>query len=252
MPCFIVFTLAGPLASFGSVAGNVRRGTESRPGHAMLVGLVAAALGIRRDQSGELAALSDACKFAVRVDQPGELMTDFHTAQSAKRTRGFAPKTRRQMLVEGERTTIVTRREYLCDVRFTIAADIDHPRLSQSDVIACLKQPRFTLYLGRKSCPPALPLDPLSVEAATVDGAFGHYDTEAGKRLAALTLRDEATKDIAVDARLDVSAPPARRERRRVLPVDRGTWRFDPLEELVLTATPSDGPPADAPDDEER
>lgn len=246
MPSFIVFTLAGPMASFGTVAGNERRGTESRPGHSMLTGLMAAALGLRRDQSVDLAALSDACMFAVRVDRPGHLMTDFHTAQSAKRKKVFAPETRRQMLDEGERTTIVTKREYLCDARFTIAVAFSHPQLTPGELIQHLKQPRFTLYLGRKSCPPALPLYPKLIDVATIDAALERYDEITETRAAcfwdknARALRVEApSREVAIDARLATDHQAYRSERRRVRPVDRGSWRFDPLEELVLAAPKS-------------
>src|SRR5690606_37034561 len=69
---YIVFTLAAPLASFGGVAGNERRGSMDRPGHSMLAGLVSAALGIRRIDEDLLRRLSDACRFAVRADAPGQ------------------------------------------------------------------------------------------------------------------------------------------------------------------------------------
>ncbi|MFN4207948.1 MAG: type I-E CRISPR-associated protein Cas5/CasD [Agrobacterium albertimagni] len=249
MPDFIVFTLAGPMASFGTVAGNERRGTEWRPGHSMLVGILAAALGIRRKQAGQLAELSDACQFAVRVDRPGTLMTDYHTAQSAKRNsklKGVA--TRREMLLKGDRTTIVTFREYLMDVQFTVAVAFIHPTIAPAALVEALQQPALTLYLGRKSCPPSLPLNPkLIADAAGGEDAFYRYDIETSGQASQFwgsfsrTRREQkrsTAPEIALDARLGASASTHRRERRRVRPVDRGTWRFDPLDELVLSAPP--------------
>ncbi len=247
MPDFVVFTLAGPMASFGTVAGNERRGTESRPGHSMLVGLLAAALGIRRTEALALAGLSDACRFAVRVDRPGMLMTDYHTVQSAKRNKKIAGvATRREMLIEGDRTTIVTRREYLMDVHFTVAVAFAHASIAPAVLVEALRRPGFALYLGRKSCPPALPLNPiLIVGAGGGEDAFDRYDDATqrradcfwGSRSRRARERTRSTgSEIALDARLGTAAAAHRRERRRVRPVDRGTWRFDPLDELVLAA----------------
>lgn len=244
MPDYIVFTLAGPLGSFATVAGNERRGTEARPGHAMLVGLLSAALGIRRTEEAALMAISDACKFAIRTDQPGQLLTDFHTAQSAKRKKGFAPLTRRQMLEEGTRTTIVTRREYLEDIRFTIAVLFQHGNISQDQLIEKLRTPIFSLYLGRKSCPPALPLDPHLIEgAATPEDALTEHDIKTKYRAEKFWLhprlvsrRPAESRELAIDARMGERSTTHRRERRRVKPVDRNSWRFQSLDELVLSA----------------
>lgn len=247
MPDFVVFTLAGPMASFGTVAGNERRGTESRPGHSMLVGLLAAALGIRRTEAAQLGELSDACRFAVQVDRPGALITDYHTVQSAKRNQKIAGvATRREMLIEGDRTTIVTRREYLMDVQFTVAVAFAHATIAPGALIEALRRPGFALYLGRKSCPPSLPLNPkLITDANSSEDAIDSYDRTTLSRAACFwgscsrSGREHnrlTGPEIALDARLGTSAPTVRRERRRVRPVDRGTWRFDPLDELVVPA----------------
>lgn len=244
MPDYVVFTLAGPLASFATVAGNERRGTEPRPGHAMLAGLLSAALGIRRTQAADLSAISDACRFAIRTDKSGQPVTDFHTAQSAKRKKGFTPETRRQMLQDGTRRTIVTRREYLQDIRFTIAVIFQHGEITPAQLKEKLRSPLFTLYLGRKSCPPALPLDPCIIEgASSPEEAFSNYDKLTENRALKLWQanqfygRSESEySELAVDARIGERSETHRRERRRVRPVDRNSWRFETLDELVLSA----------------
>lgn len=40
---------------------------------------------------------------------------------------------------------------------------------------AALREPRFTLYLGRKACPPAAPLWPQVITAESAKAAFAHY-----------------------------------------------------------------------------
>lgn len=231
---FTVFTLAGPFASFGTVAGNERRGTADRPGHSMLVGLLAAALGIRRDEADRLAALSDACRFAVRTDTAGALFTDYHTVQSAKRRRGFAPATRREMLAIGNITTTITKREYLAGSRFTAALSLAEETYSHAAIVGALKRPVFTLYLGRKSCPPALPLDPDTVEADGAAAALALYDRDRADRFWPTR---RPVGGLVVDARLEpgmVADETRRQETRRTRPRDRRAWTFDLLDELVL------------------
>jgi len=231
---FTVFTLAGPFASFGTVAGNERRGTAERPGHSMLAGLVAAALGIRRDEAGRLAALAEACRFAVRTDAAGDLLVDYHTVQSAKRRRGFAPATRRAMLATGDVTTTITRREYLIGARFTVALALEGGAFAHEEVKAALTRPVFALWLGRKSCPPALPLDPATVEAPDAAAAFGAYDLARQARAARFwPVRDRAGQ-VAADARLFDPNRRGTHELRRTAPRSRRAWTFDLLDELVL------------------
>lgn len=252
---FLVFTLAGPFASFGEVAGNERRSTRGRPGHSMLVGLIAAALGIKREETERLQQLSNSCRFAVRTDRSGGFLVDYHTIQSAKRRRNFAPATRKQMLEEGDQTTIITRREYLMDVHFTVALSLADEAGSLADICGSLITPKFSLYLGRRACPPSLPLMPVVIGADKPQAAFALYDAVSATAVKSLWPAPAArnrvgaeTSQIAVDNRLLVPgqarAQPAagRLERRRTLPVDRNTWRFDTLDELVLTPDPA--PPA--------
>lgn len=77
MSSVLVLRLAGPMQSWGSSSRFTRRSTEAFPTKSALVGLLAAAQGRRRsDPIEDLAEL----RFAVRVDQPGQLLRDFHTA----------------------------------------------------------------------------------------------------------------------------------------------------------------------------
>ena len=77
MSAVLVLRLAGPMQSWGSDSRFTRRSTEAFPTKSALVGLLGAAQGRRRsDPIEDLAELS----VAVRVDQPGQLLRDFHTA----------------------------------------------------------------------------------------------------------------------------------------------------------------------------
>jgi CRISPR system Cascade subunit CasD len=127
----LLLRLAAPLQSWGSDSKFNRRLTEREPTKSGVIGLLAAALGRgRADDVSDLAAL----KFGVRIEQPGELVQDFHTA-------------RRDDLA------FVTKRYYLADAVFLAGVESDDAFLGILD--AAVRAPVFPLYLGRRSCPPA-------------------------------------------------------------------------------------------------
>ena len=78
---YLLFRLYGPLASWGRVAVGGVRGSDAHPSKSAVLGLVAAALGLRRDDAAAQARLAAGYGFAVRVDAPGVLLRDYHTAQ---------------------------------------------------------------------------------------------------------------------------------------------------------------------------
>lgn len=78
----LLLRLAGPLQSWGTDSKFEVRRTENEPSKSGVIGLVAAALGIRRNE--EISELNS-LRMGVRVDQEGKLMRDFHTAHSEKK-----------------------------------------------------------------------------------------------------------------------------------------------------------------------
>lgn len=233
MPEFLVFTLAAPMASFGGVAGNYRRSSMDRPGHSLVVGLLGAALGLVRDDE-RLPALAATLRVAVAMDTPGRALLDFHTVQTAKERKGFRPATRRQALADGDLNTIITEREYRTDVLATVAVTTEGGSFALGEMAAALETPRFTLYLGRKSCPLALPVTPRRLERADAAEAMRDYREGVASHMAALFgLKPEKAR-VAVDARLHPGQR-GRRETRRTMPDDRRTWQYGLLDELVLS-----------------
>ncbi len=94
----LLLRLAAPLQSWGSDSKFETRKTGREPTKSGVVGLLAAALGLRRDDTEGLARLNG-LRFAVRADQEGSLLVDFHTAKSRD-------------------TSYVTYRHYLQDAVF--------------------------------------------------------------------------------------------------------------------------------------
>ena len=171
---FLAFRLYAPLSSWGDVAVGEHRPSQAYPGRSAVLGLLAAALGIRRDQDESLAAMSRALGIAVAVYSSGTLLRDYHTTQvpSEKDLKKRPQRTRADELAvpKSDLNTILSTRDYredaLCVVLIWIKAE--PPPQTLDALQAALLRPRFTLYLGRKSCPPACPLQPQIVHAISL------------------------------------------------------------------------------------
>ncbi|MFF5407830.1 type I-E CRISPR-associated protein Cas5/CasD [Streptomyces misionensis] len=136
----LTLRLAGPLQSWGASARFTRRTTESAPTKSGVIGLLAAAAGIERGDDNALNPLA-ALRFGVRIDQPGTRVRDFHTAHHG---------------VTGKSMPL-SERFYLADAVFVAALEGDHHLLSE--LHAALRAPVYPPFLGRRSCPPSLPIE---------------------------------------------------------------------------------------------
>ncbi|MFK4694195.1 type I-E CRISPR-associated protein Cas5/CasD [Streptomyces pristinaespiralis] len=136
----LTLRLAGPLQSWGASARFARRTTEAAPTKSGVIGMLAAAAGIERGDDERLAPLA-ALKFGVRIDQPGTRVRDFHTAHHG---------------VTGKSMPL-SERFYLADAVFVAALEGDRPLLGE--LHAALRAPVYAPFLGRRSCPPSLPVE---------------------------------------------------------------------------------------------
>ena len=143
----LLLRLAAPLQAWGSDSKFETRKTDREPTKSGVIGLMAAALGLRRDDTAGLARLNR-LQFAVRVDREGELLVDYHIASWEKE----APKKGKT-----EKKTCVTYRHYLQDAVFLVGLESEDETWLQ-ELEAALRHPVYPLYLGRRSCPPTLPL----------------------------------------------------------------------------------------------
>ncbi|MCS6808955.1 MAG: type I-E CRISPR-associated protein Cas5/CasD [Bacteroidota bacterium] len=183
---FLCFRIYAPFAAFGSLAVSTERDTVIHPTKSSLVGLVAAAFGIKREEQDKTENLSKAVRFAVRVDAPSFFWQDYHTVQTPGNIRNIPHKhwkTRWEELGYSQEysnryakhvETIISYRNYVSNALYTVClwlcsntTDLTLERIKER-----LEKPVFTLYAGRKSCPLALPLAPRIVEAETVKAAF--------------------------------------------------------------------------------
>lgn len=242
---WLVIQLVAPLASFGELAGNVRRGGRERPGKAALLGLIGAALGVRRDDAVGQSALAESYDVAIRSWRDGEILQDYHTIQSLPR--GRKARTRADALARrGELVTSITLREYRCDVLHEAAfAPRDGARWTAGQIAEALRRPVFALWLGRKSCPLGAPLAPRVVTAVSPEAAFTSAERLLHEGWAASlgVGADDQPIRLAVEAseRGALEGQSVTAVRRRDVLVDRATWRFTEREELVYSPATGSG-----------
>lgn len=175
---YLLFRLYGPLASWGEIAVGESRHTATYPGKSALLGLLAAALGIPRDDKNRQLSLIEGYQFAVKVISTGSLLRDYHTTQAPDSVGNFVYRTRRDELVLGKERlgTILSSREYRCDALSLVAVRaLDGAPFSLRELCDALLKPKFHLYLGRKSCPLAAPLKPLVRSAKGFGQALDEY-----------------------------------------------------------------------------
>ncbi len=161
MPTFLILRLDGPMQAWGTHTFEDFRPSNLFPTRSGLLGLLAACLGIERNDQGGLNRLGASVEFAVRIDRqiqrseqeqatlkPGVKLPDFHTVMAARKVDGSVNK-----------HPIVSRREYLFDAAFTVAVGSkpDAP-ISLAALAEALRRPLYTPSLGRRACPLARPL----------------------------------------------------------------------------------------------
>lgn len=248
MPKFLTFALVAPLASFGGLAVGERRGGWDRPARSAVLGLVAACLGLERQDEAAQGALAEGYGLALLCHAPGRLLADYHTAQvpSAQRGRRFA--TRAEELAVRELNTVLSRRDYRSGAWHLGAlwAREAAPRWSLAELAEAMRQPVFVPYLGRKSCALGLPLAPEITEAADAAEVLQRRHAEGAEARLRLGERGPALREALADqpGALLLATDPGgvaadhpgqlRTERRRDQPRSRWRWQFDVREELVV------------------
>ncbi len=235
---FLLFTLYAPMGACGEIAVGERRMSWSRPGRSAVLGLVAAAMGIDRADEGAHQELEAGLYYAVRTDAPGRPYIDYHTAQTPKARRGRSFATRREELQANDLHTVLSSREWRTDAYFTISL---WPRrdsgVNLDEIAGALRQPRFVLYLGRKSAPLGLPLDPIIIEADAFLGAFAMRQPSSREQEILDRIHGGSTAEVDVAFDHDAPGAPAewRLERRRDVIVSRRRWQFADRLERVAT-----------------
>ena len=151
----LLLRLAAPLQSWGINSKFEYRLTEKMPTKSAVVGMLAAAFGLRRD--ADLSKFNG-LKFGVRADREGEEITDFHMAHED------------QFWKKGDaKYSHITYRHYLSDAVFLAGLEGEYSFLKEIE--EAINHPKFPLFLGRRSCPPTLPIV-LKISDAQLENAL--------------------------------------------------------------------------------
>ena len=248
---YLVFRLHGALASWGDIAVGDIRPSYRCPSKSAVIGLLAAALGIERQEQIKQAELFKLA-FSLRVDSLGYPIEDYHTVQtpsdmSIKNDRAKDYWTRldeieainwRIIQTQSNAGAIQSRRTYYCDTSYTIALNeqinkmIDWSILGLtqfSDLINALQNPKLLLYLGRKSCPLSLPLEPQIHTAENFKLALNKASFVFNDELKPI-LKSEQHQYYS-EEKLDNSQM---KLTRRDQPVNKTTWQFSERDEYYF------------------
>lgn len=171
MKDYLVLKLQGPLQAWGRETFEGLRPSELFPGRSALLGLLGACLGIDRDDRESLFQLASSVNFAVRVDQQGQKMTDYHTVKDAR------------VDCQGLKShdTIQTWREYWQDAKYTVVIWVSESAFfSLGELEQAVKKPVYTPVLGRRSCALARPLYECQVRAVSFLAALSLVEPLGG------------------------------------------------------------------------
>lgn len=223
---FLLFRLSGPMAAWGNITVGERRSIWGEPSKSAVLGLVAAAMGVRRTEDDRHIALHQHFGYAVRIDSGGRPMRDYHTAQSPSTRKNLSWRTRKEELANPHHlNTILSERFYRLQASATILLWCKADGGDLADAQQSLREPQFFLSLGRRACPPAEPLFPQIVTALGLNDALLQYDERRRHLDAALPYFarskahvGEASIWFDLDAGLaeDVQASPIRQRRDAV------------------------------------
>ena len=242
MTKYLVFRLYGPMASWGDVAVGTYRPTFDHPSKSAVMGLLAAAIGIRRDEEVKLRKIAESYEFAVQVDASGTMLRDYHTSQvppsgTGRNTKHFATRKDELAVTKKDLKTILSTRDYYCDALYTVclwgkANDVPY---SLEILAQKLKEPEFVLYLGRKSCPLAMPVDAKVISGVNIQDVFGT------KKIDALlnNLQKDDSMRLYWEGGQDAGVPALHTITRRDDPVSRKRWQFADRKEHFAVVQPS-------------
>ena len=237
---YLIFRLYGAMASWGEIAVGEMRSSSVHPSKSAVLGLIAAAMGIDRKEEQLHRRMAEGYGFAARIDCVGTPLADYHTAQVPPGEKQRNLSTRRDELLavpKAKLKTILSTREYRMDALAVVAlwARTQEPLYPLAGLAEALRHPVYTLYLGRKSCPLAIPLEAQIIQGNTlrdalVKAVFVKHEEFASFKRAGLYWEDG----------VEAGVEPEHVFRRRDVPLSRRRWQFDVRSEYHSTCSEED------------
>ncbi|QLH75185.1 MAG: type I-E CRISPR-associated protein Cas5/CasD [Methanomassiliicoccales archaeon] len=138
----IILRLEGPMQSWGTYSHFTERDTGIEPSKSGVIGILCAALGRPRN-----ANLEDLCslRMTVLTVREGKIARDFHTTLNVPKANN-----------PNRKDTVISNRYYLADACFLVFLEGDDALVNE--LLRALKNPKWGIYLGRKSFIPSAPV----------------------------------------------------------------------------------------------
>lgn len=237
---YLIFQLQAPISAWGDTAVGEYRPTANYPSESALIGLLGAALGLDRAEEQRHQSLATELRFAIGVQSSGRLLRDYHTAQVPGRVqlKNRPHRTRRDELCipKEDLNTILSTRDYRQDMACLIAIQTTpEATLQLSDLAQAIQQPKFVLYLGRKSCPPSVPLWPQILEAANALQAMEMFREKLGLKSGQPQLPVERLVwGVGIEAGVQHDLQTVRKDRL----LSRAHWQFGDRTEFIALLQP--------------
>lgn len=164
-----ILHIQGPMMSFADKGFGQLRDEGEAPSRSAVLGLIAAAMGLERG-SERLLELHEQFRVHVARISPGALLVDYHTVLTA----GYDEFDQAQLRREGAKgNPTLTWRSYHCDAHFMAFIECKDAQLLD-EASGALADPVYTAYLGRRSCPPSMPLYPHEAEGNSLEEVFSN------------------------------------------------------------------------------
>ena len=163
----LLLRLVGPIQSWGTSSRFDQRDTGKEPSKSGVVGLLAAAMGIDRENWADLEPLAH-LSMGVRHDRPGVPKYDYQTVgqgtEEVVTSDGKVEIRSRMILANGKYPSgdhlgegVQSYRHYLADAAFLVGLEYEDRTLLKR-AHAALRDPVWPLALGRKSYVPSEPI----------------------------------------------------------------------------------------------
>lgn len=160
MPRHLLLRLQAPLIAFGGETIDNFGVIRDFPALSMITGLLANALGWRREDFELHDRLQSRLLLGTRLNTPIQRLTDFQTAQLGKEDKGWTtwgiPEERRGGS-DSYKSPHLRYRDYHADLDVLVALRLEAAEQSPTldDLAVALDHPARPLFIGRKPCLPS-------------------------------------------------------------------------------------------------
>ncbi|MFZ1537506.1 MAG: type I-E CRISPR-associated protein Cas5/CasD [Chromatiaceae bacterium] len=160
MPRHLLLRLEAPLMAFGGETIDNLGIIRDFPALSMVTGLLANALGWRREETARHARLQERLVLGARLERPGTRLQDNQNAQLSKDDKGWTTWGKPEERAGGAGTYESPHRrfrDYHADLSMLVALRLEPADESPTldDLATALDHPARPLFIGRKPCLPS-------------------------------------------------------------------------------------------------